>query len=72
MKTDRTADDRQLFHSYLIRLWCDNRQEPWRATAKQVSDGMELHFASLEHLFLYLHQQTTAATQPDISKERGE
>lgn len=72
MKTDRKTEDRQLFHSYLIRLYSDSRQEPWRATAKQVSDGREVHFASLEQLFLYLHQQTIAAVQPDISKERGE
>ncbi len=59
VKTDPITADDSLLHSYLIRLYSDSRHEPWRATARRVSDGRELHFATLEQLFLYLHQQTT-------------
>lgn len=45
------------YQAYLIRLWRDSDQEPWRAMAKQVSTGREIHFDSPEKLFLFLHAQ---------------
>lgn len=48
-------------HAFLVKLWRDSPQEPWRATAKQVSTGREFHFASPEKLFLFLHEQTSRA-----------
>ena len=50
-------------HAYLVRLWRDGPNEPWRASAKQVVDGRELHFASLEKLFLFLHERTVTTSQ---------
>ena len=48
---------------YLIRLWRAGPREPWRATAKHVPSGREVHFASLEKLFLFLHEQTVDPVQ---------
>jgi hypothetical protein len=50
-------------HAYLVRLWRDNPDEPWRASAKRVADGRELHFANPEKLFLFLHEQTIEGSQ---------
>lgn len=43
--------------AYLLRMWRDNPQEPWRASVKMVADGQEIHFLSPEKLFLFLHQE---------------
>jgi hypothetical protein len=45
--------------SYLVRLWRDSDQEPWRASAKQVSTGREFYFISPDKLFLFLYEQTS-------------
>jgi hypothetical protein len=50
-------------HAYLIRLWRDSPQEPWRASAKHVPTRQEHHFANPEKLFLFLHQQMTAGDE---------
>ena len=52
-------------HAYLVRLWRDSTEEPWRASAKQVGTGREFHFASPEKLFLFLHEQTNS----DVMRE---
>lgn len=49
--------DRHDSHSFLVRMWRDGPEEPWRASVKTVADGMELHFVSPEKLFLFLHEQ---------------
>ena len=46
-------------HAFLVRLWRDGPQEPWRASAKHVYSRREYHFASPEKLFLFLHEQTS-------------
>ena len=56
MKADHTTPPDS--HAYLLRLWRDGPDEPWRASVKLVADGRELHFASPEKLFLFLHEQT--------------
>lgn len=47
------------YQAYLIRLWRDSDQEPWRASAKQVITGQEFFFVSLEKLFLFLDERTS-------------
>lgn len=43
--------------AYLVRMWRDTPQEPWRASVKMVADGREIYFVSPEKLFLFLHRQ---------------
>lgn len=56
-------------HAYLVRFWRDGPGEPWRALAKQVSDGREHYFASPEKLFLFLHEQTTNDDGPTTNDQ---
>lgn len=67
---DNSAEHR----AYLVRLWRDGPQQPWRATVKQVSDGQELHFSSPEKLLLFLHGKTTGSerSQPSYPSQQEE
>jgi hypothetical protein len=60
---NKHPDNRQAF---LIRLWRDGQQEPWRASAREVANGREFFFASLEKLFLFLYAQTTEVNSEQL------
>lgn len=46
------------YTAYLLRLWQDGAQKPWRASAQCVRTGEKYLFASLEELFAFLSAQT--------------
>jgi hypothetical protein len=45
------------YHAYLIRLWRDDKQQPWRAELVSPHTGEAQRFASSEQLFTYVQQQ---------------
>ncbi len=47
------------YQAYLVRLWQESPQGPWRALVKDARTGDEVRFATLEPLFLFLHGRTT-------------
>lgn len=51
-----------LYRSYLLRLWpaTEQGQTVWRASLENPHTGERLGFASLERLFAFLEDQTTA------------
>jgi hypothetical protein len=53
--------------AFLVRLWRDSPQEPWRASAKAVANGREFFFASPEKLFLFLYAQTNEVNSEGIT-----
>lgn len=61
---NKSPDNRQAF---LVRLWRDGPHEPWRASAKEVANGREFFFASLEKLLLFLYTQTTEVNSEGIT-----
>jgi hypothetical protein len=46
------------YQAVLVRLWREDTASPWRASAQRAGGEDVLRFASLEHLFVFLHQQT--------------
>jgi len=46
------------YQAYLIRIWQDGQQAPWRASAQEVQSGEVKRFASLMALFAFLEAQT--------------
>ena len=48
------------YTAYLVRLWQDSQQGPWRASAQSVQTGERVLFASLAELFAFLEGQTLA------------
>lgn len=47
------------YKAYLVRLWQDDTQAVWRASAQSVQNGEWVHFATLQELFAFLEIRTT-------------
>jgi hypothetical protein len=58
MTVTQRIDNDQLslphYRAYLVRLWRDDAQEPWRASAQSVQSGEVVRFATLQELFAFL------------------
>ncbi len=55
---------KQIYHSYLVRLWQDDPQTPWRVLAQSVQSGETLHFADLASFFAFLQTQIVDLDEP--------
>ena len=45
------------YHSYLLRLWRDGTNHPWRASLQCSATGEKLAFADMLTLFAFLVEQ---------------
>jgi hypothetical protein len=54
-------------HAFLVRLWRNGPEEPWRASVKSVTHEQEIHFSSPENLFLFLHGQIAEQTAEEVT-----
>ena len=52
---------RYQYQSFLVRLWQDDKDAPWRVSVKHVATGKLRLFDSLESFFVYLQAQTETA-----------
>lgn len=43
---------------YVLRLWCDGSNTPWRATLECARTGEQLPFTDLTALFAFLEAET--------------
>ena len=48
------------YQSYLLRVWREGGNGPWRATLEDAHSGERRAFANLSRLFDFLEQQTDA------------
>jgi hypothetical protein len=58
------------YHSFLLRLWQEEADTPWRASLQNVQTGAVMRFASLDALVAFLQEQAvggvpTAAPMDD-------
>ncbi len=51
--------------AYLLRLWRENENAPWRASLENPSTGERTSFASLDRLVSYLKVQTDGEAGAD-------
>jgi hypothetical protein len=56
-----TSPPDERYHAYLVRLWQDGPNRPWRALTRDCANDEERRFATIEELFLFLHRQTDGA-----------
>ncbi|MAT96581.1 MAG: hypothetical protein CL608_05505 [Anaerolineaceae bacterium] len=49
--------------SYLLRLWREDAQSPWRASLQNVATNERIGFADLQSLFLFVQTQTEASSK---------
>jgi hypothetical protein len=45
------------YKGYLVRIWRNDAEAPWRASAKDTTTGEQHHFAQLENLFSFLREE---------------
>lgn len=57
MKLDN--ENRSDYHAYLLRLWREGTQAPWRASLQSTATEQMYHFATLEALFAFLDRRLT-------------
>lgn len=46
------------YQAYLVRLWQERPDTPWRALVRDAANDEEHRFATIEDLFLFLRRQT--------------
>jgi hypothetical protein len=46
------------YTAYLVRLWQEQAEIPWRASAQSARTGEKIYFSDLESLFVFLRSQT--------------
>jgi hypothetical protein len=51
------------YRAYLVRLWQDGAEAPWRALTRDAETGEERRFATIEQLFVFLHRQTQSCNE---------
>jgi hypothetical protein len=72
MMNSASKTDHDNCHSFLVRMWRDSPQEPWRASVRSVAGGGEIHFVSPEKLFLFLHGQLAGGGVEDQGEDESE
>jgi hypothetical protein len=43
------------YHAYLLRIWRDGQESPWRTSLVDPHSGEKMSFASLEQMWSFLH-----------------
>ena len=61
-----TDDSGSIYKAFLVRLWQDGPNAPWRASAQSVETGATVRFAELPALCAFLSAQAidSAAKAP--------
>lgn len=60
------------YNAYLVRLWQESPQAPWRASAQCASTGAKFYFATLDALYAFLDAQTVAPTTAPPASPMGD
>lgn len=54
------------YRAFLVRLWRNDPETPWRASAKDTQTGEQHYFASPENLFRFLHKETNIPPENEV------
>jgi hypothetical protein len=60
------------YQAYLLRLWRDDGQTPWRASLQEAQAGQLISFASVAQLVAFLEQQTQESHESTAIKKENE
>ncbi|HRW08723.1 MAG TPA: hypothetical protein P5121_26650 [Caldilineaceae bacterium] len=59
------SKDAFLYQSYLLRLWRDSPQSPWRASLQSSATEELQHFLTAEDLWAFLKAQMSAKEEKE-------
>lgn len=57
------------YHAYLLRLWREGSEKPWRAVLISPHTGARHHFADPDQLLMFLAELTAAAEEAPATEE---
>jgi hypothetical protein len=49
------------YHSFLLRVWRSNPQQPWHASTQSTATGEYQHFATIELLIEFLQSHVSGS-----------
>ena len=52
------------YHAYLLRLWREGADAPWRAMVEETGNGRKHAFSTLQHLITFLEVLTDEQLLP--------
>lgn len=50
-----------IYHSYLLRLWCDRPDGAWHASLRATGSGKDVTFGTLAEMFAYIEERCVRA-----------
>lgn len=59
-----------LYQAYLLRLWCDSPNGPWRASLEDPHTGARHHFATVDQLRQHLRELVAERDAGDTTTSR--
>ncbi len=59
------------YHAYLLRLWREGAQKPWRAELVSPHTGAKQHFATHGQLLAYLETLASQPQETDVDSEQS-
>jgi hypothetical protein len=62
------AKARRDYKAYLLRLWRDKPESPWRAALENPNSGERIAFATLVELVLFIEEMTGEQIRPTPSE----
>jgi len=65
-------DQRFPYQVYILRLWRDGVQTPWRAALEHARTGERHAFAALADLYAFLDAETGTARAPTLENDHTE
>lgn len=57
-KEQKASSPATNYQAYMLRIWQEDEELPWRASLQNPHTGEQHHFATLSHLFAFLEAQT--------------
>ena len=65
------SKDASTYHSYLLRLWRDTSDSPWRASLQSSADEGLQHFATADDLWAFLLAQMAEQEDDESATEQS-
>lgn len=53
-----------IYNAYMLRIWQETPNAPWRASLQSTSNNERIGFLDLQSLFVYLEQQAKPQKAP--------
>ena len=67
MSSEHTASEH--YQVYLLRLWRESTDAPWRLALREASDGTMIGFTDLDELVIFLLRQMGSSIEREVLEE---